>query len=187
MIFYYHKDFKSHAVRVILLVMFLLVSTLGNAQHHSGKVMIGKASYYAKAFHGRKMSNGQIYRNEAMTCAHKYLPFGTHLKVRNPKNGKEVVVTVTDRGPFVSGRIIDLSYAAAKEIGMLHAGVLTVEVSILSEAKFREFEREKELEKEPEIKRIPLDTVPAVNPLNKELFPKLKLNLQTSLKGLETI
>jgi len=101
------------------------------AQNRAGTVMKGKASYYAKKFHGRRMSNGRIYRNENMTCAHRKLPFGTFLKVRNPRNGKEVVVEVTDRGPFIRNRIIDLSHAAAKELGMLHAGVAMVEITIL--------------------------------------------------------
>jgi len=77
------------------------------------------------------MSNGRPYHNEKMTCAHRRYPFGTKLKVRNPRNGREVIVEVTDRGPFAKGRIIDLSYAAARELGMLAAGVVTVEVSVV--------------------------------------------------------
>ncbi len=82
----------------------------------------GKASYYSNSLHGRKMSNGERYDRNAFTCAHKTLPFGTRLKVTNPQNGKEVEVRVTDRGPYAHGRIIDLSYAAVRELGMIASG-----------------------------------------------------------------
>ena len=74
----------------------------------------GIASWYGKKFHGRKTSSGETYNMYAMTAAHKTLPLGTHLKVVNLNNDEEVVVRINDRGPFVRGRIIDLSYAAAK-------------------------------------------------------------------------
>lgn len=91
----------------------------------------GKASYYSNSLHGRKMSNGERYDRNAFTCAHKTLPFGTRLKVTNPQNGKEVEVRVTDRGPYAHGRIIDLSYAAARELGMIASGVAYVKVEVL--------------------------------------------------------
>lgn len=93
------------------------------------------ASYYGKKFHGRKTASGEVYNQYAMTCAHKTLPFQTLLKVTNPKNGKNVIVRVTDRGPFIRGRDIDLSYGAAKEIGMLAAGVAKVQVEKLPDRK----------------------------------------------------
>ncbi|MCB5247482.1 MAG: septal ring lytic transglycosylase RlpA family protein [Candidatus Cloacimonetes bacterium] len=86
------------------------------------------ASYYGKGFHGRRTASGEVFNQYAMTCAHKTLPFQTLLKVTNPKTGKNVIVRVTDRGPFKRGRDIDLSYGAAKEIGMIAAGVMKVEV-----------------------------------------------------------
>jgi rare lipoprotein A len=89
----------------------------------------GKASYYAKNLHGRKMASGMRYHRDSLTCAHPFLPFGTKLKVKNLSNGKEVVVSVQDRGPHVGGRIIDLSHSAAAQLGMLGHGVTTVEVS----------------------------------------------------------
>ena len=89
----------------------------------------GNATYYADYFHGRKASDGTLYHRDSMTCAHKTYPFGTLLRVRNKKNGNEVYVTVTDRGPFRRGAIVDLSYAAAEEIGILQAGVAPVEVT----------------------------------------------------------
>lgn len=89
---------------------------------------VGKASYYGNKFHGRRTSDGSRYHRDSLTCAHRTLPFGTMIRVRNMANGREVVVKVTDRGPFARGRIVDLSYAAAKKIDMIQAGVTRVEV-----------------------------------------------------------
>lgn len=81
------------------------------------------ASWYGSEFHGRPTASGEIFNMHAMTAAHKELPFGTRLRVTNPDNNKAVVVTVNDRGPFVRGRDLDLSYRAAKEIGLTAKGV----------------------------------------------------------------
>lgn len=89
------------------------------------------ASYYSTRFHGRKTASGETFDRHALTCAHKTLPFNTILKVTNPKNNKSVVVRVNDRGPYKKNRKIDLSYAAAKEIGMVRAGVAKVLMQIL--------------------------------------------------------
>ena len=77
------------------------------------------------------MSNGECYDRNAFTCAHRTLPFGTRLKITNPRNGKSVIVRVTDRGPFVRGRVVDLSYAAARELGTLASGVAYVKVELV--------------------------------------------------------
>lgn len=90
----------------------------------------GKATYYSRRMTGARMSNGERLHHDSLTCAHRTYPMGTMLKVVNVTNGKSVVVRVTDRGPFVRGRIIDLSYRAANEIGMLQQGVAPVEVSV---------------------------------------------------------
>lgn len=103
----------------------------------------GMASYYGKQFHGRRSSDGSVYHRDSLTCAHRTLPFGTLLKVRNTNNGKEVIVKVTDRGPFTRGRIVDLSYAAAKEISMVQSGVARVEVSQVSQEEARLFAQNK--------------------------------------------
>jgi hypothetical protein len=87
-------------------------------------------SYYGGRFHGRKTASGERYDRNAMTCAHKSLPFNTLLKVTNPRNGKSVIVRVTDRGPFTRGRQLDISYAAARELDLIAAGVAPVEVLI---------------------------------------------------------
>lgn len=89
------------------------------------------ATYYGGRFHGRRTASGEIYNQHALTCAHRSLPFDTQLVVTNPDNGKSVEVRVNDRGPFVRGRDIDLSYAAAKEIGIILQGVAPVEVMVI--------------------------------------------------------
>lgn len=88
----------------------------------------GVASYYGKEFHGRKTANGERFDMNAMTAAHRTLPFGTVVRVTNVKNGKSVKVRINDRGPFVAGRDIDLSYAAAKAIDMLSVGPVRIEI-----------------------------------------------------------
>ena len=96
----------------------------------SGKLRTeeGYASYYSDKFNGKQTSNGEVFNNSKYTAAHKKLPFGTMVRVTNLNNGKSVVVRINDRGPFVAGRIIDLSKAAATTLGMINAG--TVKVSI---------------------------------------------------------
>lgn len=89
----------------------------------------GQASYYGGRFHNRKTSNGERYNMHSMTAAHTTLPFNTRLQVKNVKNGRTVVVRVNDRGPFHNGRIIDLSYAAARRLGI--SSTSTVEIKAL--------------------------------------------------------
>lgn len=90
-----------------------------------------KASYYAPSFHGHKTASGKIFSNTKLTCAHKTLPFGTKLKVTNITNGKFVIVEVTDRGPFIKSRVIDLSLAAFKQIAHVKSGIIKVIIEIL--------------------------------------------------------
>jgi rare lipoprotein A len=91
----------------------------------------GIASFYADEFHGRKTANGEIYDMYAMTAAHQALPFNTRVSVTNLDNGKKVIVRINDRGPFVKGRIIDLSYGAAGKIGMVGPGTARVRLEVL--------------------------------------------------------
>jgi rare lipoprotein A len=79
---------------------------------------VGKASWYGPGFHGKKTASGQVFNQHALTAAHPHLPLGSRVRVTNLKNGKEVEVTINDRGPHKAGRIIDLSRAAAKKIAM---------------------------------------------------------------------
>lgn len=91
----------------------------------------GVASYYGKRFHGRRTANGERFDMHAMTAAHRTLPFGTLVAVTNPRNGKTVTVRINDRGPFAHGRLIDLSRAAATELGLIRRGHGTVELAVL--------------------------------------------------------
>ena len=93
-----------------------------------GYVERGIASWYGKQFHGRRTSNGEIYDMYKMTAAHKTLPIPTYVQVTNIKTGKQIVVRINDRGPFLKGRIIDLSYAAAQKLGIAAKGTGLVEV-----------------------------------------------------------
>ena len=92
----------------------------------------GVASYYAHKYHGRTTASGERFDMNDLTAAHKTLPFGTRVRVTNLDNGKSVTVRVNDRGPFVKGRVIDLSLAAAKKVDMVHAGLANVEVRRVS-------------------------------------------------------
>ena len=92
----------------------------------------GIASWYGPGFHGRQTANGEVYDQNAMTAAHKSLPFDTVVQVRNRDNGRRVRVRINDRGPFVRGRIIDLSRAAAEAIGMVGPGTARVEVTVVA-------------------------------------------------------
>jgi rare lipoprotein A len=91
----------------------------------------GNASWYGVPFHGRHASNGEIYDMYKLTAAHRTLPFETMVRVTNLNNGKSTVVRITDRGPFVDNRIIDLSLAAAREVDSVGAGVVPVRVEVL--------------------------------------------------------
>ncbi len=112
-----------------LMLMFLLC-LLSYPTTHAQILKQGNASYYSDALHGRKMSNGERYHRDSLTCAHMTLPFGTMLKVRNLLNDKTVVVRVTDRGPYSKRFVLDLSRAAAKQLGILRKGYVPVEISI---------------------------------------------------------
>ncbi len=98
---------------------------------HQGFRQAGLASWYGQPFHGRKTSNGEIYDMYAMTAAHKTLPLGVSVRVTHQGSGKSIVVRVNDRGPFVGARIIDLSYAAASQLGMVDAGTAPVKIEAL--------------------------------------------------------
>ena len=113
---------KSRLVVFVFCIVACVTYSLGQS--------VGNASYYANRFHGRPTSSGKLYHKDSLTCAHRTLPFGTLLKVKNLKNGKEVIVEVTDRGPFTKKFMIDLSYAAAKEIDLIRYGYCPVEATI---------------------------------------------------------
>ena len=110
----------------------------------------GKATYYSRRATGARTASGERLHPDSLTCAHRTHPFGTLLKVTNPSNGKDVIVKVTDRGPFARGRIIDLSWSAAKQLGILAQGVATVLVEVYKEARSIPY-RPEETPKLPEI------------------------------------
>ncbi len=99
---------------------------------HASKVQHGKASYYARRFHGRKTASGERFNMNAMTCAHRSLPFGTNVKITNKSNGRSVILRVNDRGPYSKGRIVDVSFAAAKKLGMIKRGTALVKLEVLN-------------------------------------------------------
>lgn len=127
---------RSHILTFLFFSVLVLASCSrktvpsGN-DNTSGKLRRekGKASYYSDKFDGGKTASGEIFRQNKLTAAHRTLPFGTIVTVINPANGKTVTVRVNDRGPFVNGRIIDLSRAAAKAIDIIKQGVAAVEIS----------------------------------------------------------
>ncbi|HEY2920319.1 MAG TPA: septal ring lytic transglycosylase RlpA family protein [Candidatus Binatia bacterium] len=91
----------------------------------------GKASWYGRGFHGKPTASGEVFDQRLMTAAHKTLPLGSRARVINLKNGNSVEVTINDRGPFEPGRIIDLSRAAAGELGILESGLAQVRIELL--------------------------------------------------------
>jgi len=93
-----------------------------------GRAEVGIASFYAHRFHGRRTASGARYDMHALTCAHRSAPFGTRLRVTDVETGRAVVVTVNDRGPFAEGRLVDLSLAAARKLGIVERGVAQVRV-----------------------------------------------------------
>ncbi len=97
-----------------------------------GATETGIASWYGHPYHGRPAASGEIYDMERLTAAHRTLPFGTRVRVENLQNGRRIEVRINDRGPFVEGRIIDLSRAAAREIGMLGPGTARVRLVVLA-------------------------------------------------------
>lgn len=95
------------------------------------RVEHGQASYYAPRFHGRRTASGERYDHQAHTVAHRTLPFGTVLRVTNERNGRTITVRVNDRGPHIRGRIVDLSGAAAHELGVIRSGTAPVRIEVV--------------------------------------------------------
>lgn len=123
------KENQNVGMKIFFILLFSLFASTLLLNAKSKEVQKGKASFYAKKFNNRKTASGAIYKGDQYVCAHKELPFGTKVIVRNPKNQKEVIVEVIDRGPHVRGRIIDLSYIAAKELDIVRHGIAEVEIS----------------------------------------------------------
>jgi rare lipoprotein A len=116
----------------LVAALFLIGVDAQAAGVSAGHTQKGIASYYHNSLHGRKTASGQIYNKNKLSAAHKTLPLGTKVRVTDVKTGREIVVRINDRGPFVKGRVIDLSRSAAKELGIIQRGVAKVEVEVLS-------------------------------------------------------
>jgi len=103
-----------------------------------GSVETGVASWYGGKFHGRRTASGEVFDMYELTAAHRSLPFGTVVRVTHLENRRSVEVRITDRGPFIKGRVIDLSYAAAKRLGMIREGVARVKLVVVRRAQVAE-------------------------------------------------
>ena len=112
-------------------VLYVLLSVVGVAGLSVAQAEKGKASFYHDKFQGRSTACGQAFNQKKLTAAHKKLPCGTKVKVTRRDTGKSVIVTVNDRGPFVAGRIIDLSKAAARKLGFVKRGIAPVRLTVL--------------------------------------------------------
>ncbi len=138
----------------LLLSVLFLTGTSLNAQSEE----FGVASYYADAFDGRKTASAEVYNKNGMTAAHKELPFGTMIRVTRLDNNRSVVVRVNDRGPFISGRIVELSKAAAQKIGLIRDGIAEVKVEVVEK-------------REPQEEMTAKAAEPAAAPTPKEVPP----------------
>jgi rare lipoprotein A len=125
----YIKYFKTFIL--FFVTLHCNIFTVYSQEVEIGKTFKGSASYYSLRFSGRKTASGERLNNKDFTCAHAYLPFGTMIEVENPLNGKWVVVRVNDRGPFSKQRILDLTFEAAKKIGMIQKGIIKVNAKIV--------------------------------------------------------
>ena len=125
----------------------------------------GKASYYSKRTTGARTSSGQKMHHDSLVCAHRTHPFGTRLLVKNLANNKEVIVKVIDRGPFHKGRIIDLSWAAAKALGMISSGIVTVEVKVYHEENHTPYRLEPEPIPEIDFEREEIESPDSIVPI----------------------
>jgi len=121
---------KQLNIYIIIAVLFLISSTTlySKGRNHQ----IGRGSWYGKKFNGRLTASGERYNMYDYTAAHRTLPFNTMVKVTNLHNGRSVIVRVNDRGPYAKGRIMDLSYLAAKKLGYTHKGVAKLKLKVLN-------------------------------------------------------
>ena len=134
-----HTIQRNPAVLLVLLGSALALQTAcswvpkGQAEFDVGIKDRGVASWYGEQFHGRQAANGELFDMEALTAAHRTMPLGSIVRVVNLTNGKHLHVRITDRGPYVNGRILDLSHAAAVRLGMEEGGLAIVQVEIVGE------------------------------------------------------
>ena len=120
---------KNFQKRVLQIILLLTLSTFTYAKDKN--FQIGKGSWYGKQFQGKLTANGEHYNMYDFTAAHRTFPFNSMVKVTNLKNGRSVIVRVNDRGPYHGGRIIDLSYLAAKKLGYVKKGIAKLKIKLL--------------------------------------------------------
>lgn len=123
---------KTLFILSVSIAYFASCSLIGPNDNEEGcLIQTGIASWYGKDYHGSQTANGEIYDMESMTAAHKRLPFNSIVRVKNLDNGENVIVRINNRGPFVDGRVIDLSRKAAREIGIITEGLADVELYLI--------------------------------------------------------
>jgi len=120
-----------------LVALLISLPTSASARVKMGQTQKGFASYYHDSLNGNRTASGEIYNKRMRTAAHKSLPLGTKVRVTKLSTGKSIVVKINDRGPFVKGRIIDLSRRAARDLGIIKSGVAKVKVEVLSVPKWK--------------------------------------------------
>lgn len=122
---------KKTLATAALLLATLPIGSDTQARDGSRQTQQGMASYYHDSLHGRKTASGQRYNKNRLSAAHKTLPLGTKVQVTDTKTGRSIVVKINDRGPFVKGRVLDLSREAAKELGIIKKGIAKIELKVL--------------------------------------------------------
>ncbi|MBX3237852.1 MAG: septal ring lytic transglycosylase RlpA family protein [Nitrospiraceae bacterium] len=132
------RSFRKSAIAALPLAGCLLLGACSSIQ--KGEIPLdmgirdrGVASWYGKEFHGKQAANGEIFNMMTFTAAHRKLPLGTVVRVLNLSNGKTVKVRINDRGPYIEGRMLDLSYAAARELGMVEVGIAPVQIEVVGD------------------------------------------------------
>ena len=118
-----------------IILTLLIFAFSANLYAKGKKNQMGQCSWYGKQFNGRLTANGERYNMYSYTAAHKTLPFNTMVKVTNPLNGRSIIVRVNDRGPYAKGRIMDLSYIAAKKLGYIKSGIAKLKLKVLYKQK----------------------------------------------------
>ena len=126
-----NKTLVSSALIATMLMTGLMTGTDTQAAALRGNAQSGMASYYHDRFHGRRTASGAAYNKNALSAAHRTLPLGSQVRVTDSHSGRSVVVQINDRGPYARGRVIDLSRAAASEIGLVGKGVAKVNLEVL--------------------------------------------------------
>lgn len=119
-------------VGILVLIAIQITGCVSSRRYkYQRTTYFGTASWYGKKYHGRITASGEKYNMRRLTAAHPFLPFGTRVKVTHLENGKSIIVTINDRGPFKDNRIIDLSFKAARAIGLVKEGIARVKVEVL--------------------------------------------------------